>query len=338
MNDTDNVVAFLSHPDTTQQLSQSLSPFSRPSPKSKSEFESRTAAIHVESNSKSSFDLNEIKADTQWLSQAANIDEITALRITIIEWQDRPAARLTAKFSNEEATSIQSAAGVDSLRVSVAGPNLASILRQTGDDDAASSFDTEKSRRLRLRTIYISERAHILKTLRKLLVLSLHDFASDPADSDAALTARKISLSKLGLSLFKDKTSGHGLKQSLDECIAGIRKRLKDIAADGGWLGAPESNEETEAIWKTTLVEEIVHILQLMFHQLRASSEVPSGILLESWLELMDEYDFLETLSVVSVGMIPKLSIALYAAYADKNQSLASSPPKCDCHFNPSSR
>ncbi|KAJ5575079.1 hypothetical protein N7450_008978 [Penicillium hetheringtonii] len=298
MNDTDNVIAFLSHPDTTQQLSQSLSPFSRPSPKSKSEFESKTAAIHVESNSKSSFNLHEIKADAQWLSQTANIDEITALRITIIEWQDRPAARLTANFSNEEATSIQSAAGVDSLRVSVAGPNLASILRQAGGDENASSFDTEKSRRLRLRNIYISERAHILKTLRKLLVLSLHDFANDLANPDEALIARKITLSKLGLSLFKEKKSGDGLKQSFDECITGIRKRLKDIAADGGWLGASESNEETEATWKTTLVEEIVHILQLMFHQLRASSEVPSGVLLESWLGLMDEYDFLEALCV----------------------------------------
>ncbi|KAK5796346.1 hypothetical protein VI817_005631 [Penicillium citrinum] len=316
MNDTDNVIAFLSHPDTTQQLSQSLSPFSRPSPKSKSEFESKTAAIHVESNSKSSFNLNEIKADAQWLSQTANIDEITALRITIIEWQDRPAARLTANFSNEEATSIQSAAGVDSLRVSVAGPNLASILRQAGGDENASSFDTEKSRRLRLRNIYISERAHILKTLRKLLVLSLHDFANDLANPDEALIARKITLSKLGLSLFKEKKSGDGLKQSFDECITGIRKRLKDIAADGGWLGASESNEETEATWKTTLVEEIVHILQLMFHQLRASSEVPSGVLLESWLGLMDEYDFLEALCVVRVGMI-RTFVASHAVYAD---------------------
>lgn len=299
-DDTDNVAAFLSHPDSIQQLSQSLSPFSRPSTKSKSEFESKTAAIHAETNSRNSFDLKEIKADAQWLSQTANIDEITALRITILEWQDRPAARLTTKFSNEEATSLQSAAGVDSLRVSVAGPNLANILRQTVGDENTSAFDSEKSRRLRLRNLYISERGHILKTFRKLLVLSLHDRTSDSTVSDESGIARKVALCKLGAGLFKDKSSGDGLKQFLEDCIAGISRRLKDVAASAGWLGASESNQEVEAFWKTTLVEEIVHILQLMFHRLQASAEVPSGILLESWLDLMAEYDFLEFLQVVS--------------------------------------
>lgn len=197
---------------------------------------------------------------------------------------------------------MQSAAGADSLRVSVAGPNLASILRQTGGDESMSSFDTEKSRRLRLRNLYISERGHILKTFRKLLVLSLHDSTSDSGNSGGPNAARK-----LGVALFKEKSAGDGLKKFLEECIAGIRKRLKDVAASGGWLAASESNQETEATWKTTLVEEIVHILQLMFHQLHASTEVPSGILLESWLELMAEYDFLESLQVVSGDMIVTL-------------------------------
>ncbi|KAJ5082461.1 Nucleoporin [Penicillium argentinense] len=294
----DNIAAFLSHPESIQQLSQSLNPFCRPSTKSKSEFESKTSAVHVETNSTNSFDLKEIKADAQWLSKTADIDEVTALRIVILERQDRPAARLTANFSSEEAASLASATGTDNLRVSVAGPNLANICSRAQTDQNSSSFDTEKDRRLRLRSVYISERAHVLKTFRKLLVLSLHDLAGDSVISGGRDGARKLALFKLGVTIFKEKSSGDGLKQFLEECITGIRTRLKDVTANDGWLGVSESSREVEDTWKTTLVEELVHILQIMFHQLHASGEVPSGAMLESWLELMAEYGFLESLQV----------------------------------------
>ncbi|KAJ5578289.1 uncharacterized protein N7459_007253 [Penicillium hispanicum] len=295
-DDGGNIFAFLSHPDSIHLLSQSLTPFSRSSAKAKSEFESKTAAIHVETNAKNSFDLKEIKADAQWLSEKAQIDEITALRITVLEWQNRPAARLTTSFSSEEATSLQNAAGADNLRVSMAGPNLANFLKKTGGDESASSFDTEINRRLRLRNLYLSERSHLLKTSRKLLALSLHDHFNQSNGTLGLGSGRKFALCELGASLFRDKSSGNALGQFLEECIEAIRKRLTDLEGDGGWLGMNESNEQTEDLWRSTSVEEVVHILQIMFHQLQASAEIPSGDLVLSWLELMARFDFLETL------------------------------------------
>lgn len=277
-----------------------MSSFPEPSTQSKTEFNSKTAAIHVETNAKKSFDLQEIKADAQWLSERARIDEITALRIVVLEWQNRPAARLTTTFSSEEATSLQSAAGSDNLRVSVAGPNLASILKQTAGDAGSSTFDTEESRRLRLRALYLSERSHLLKTFRKLLALSYHT----PAEQ-APLNTHENDLVKLGITIFQEKYTGQGLYKLLEACITAVQNRLQDLESSGSWLGAAESNEETEDIWRTTLVEEIVHILQIMFHQLRASQAVPCGALLLSWLELMIEYDFLERLQAVSYRTIP---------------------------------
>jgi len=293
-------VAFLSHPKSTELLSQCLIPSSSPSAKSKSEFDSKTAAIHVETNSKSSFDLNEIKADAQWLSEKAQIDEIAALRIVVLEWQNRPASRLTTTFSTEEATSLQSASGTDNLRVSVAGPNLASVLRQAADKEDASTFDTEASRRLRLGNLYLSERSHILKTYRKLLVLFLHGLSGESANNSTLESERCLALRNLGETLFQTKASGEGLSQLLIDCMTGIRARLKDLESDGGWLGASESSQETEDIWRTTLVEEIVHNLQVMSHQLHASAEIPSGDLVISWFNLMADNDFLESLQVVS--------------------------------------
>lgn len=294
-----NVTAFLSHPESIELLSQSLIPFSRPSAKSKSEFESKTAAIHVETNSKSSFDLQQIKADAQWLSEKAQIDEISALRITVLEWQNRPATRLASRFSTEEATSLQSAAGSDNLRVSVGGPNLANVLRHAAGEETSSPFAGEPPRRLRLRNLYLSERSHILKTFRKLLAFSLHDLSSEAARSSGNESDRRFALCKLGVAMFQGKSAGDELTRLLEECIIGIRKRLTDLEGDGSWLGVNESNQEIEDIWRTTMVEEIVHILQIMFHQLRASSEIPTEHLVISWLDLMLEFSFLETLQVV---------------------------------------
>ncbi|KAJ5752849.1 hypothetical protein N7520_009766 [Penicillium odoratum] len=293
-DDGGHIEAFLSHPESIQLLSQSLTSFTRPSAKSKSDFQSKTAAIHVETSSKNSFNLDEIKADAQWLSQKAELNEITALRFTVLEWQNRPATRLTANFSSEELTSLQSAAGADKLNASVAGPNLANILRQVGDNGAL--FDSETSRRLRLRCAYLSERSHVVKTCRKLLAMSLHNAPSNTITTPA--TERKLALCKLGASLFKDKSTGSSLSRFLEECMNAIRSRLTDLSGSGGWLNTDESSEEIEILWRSLVAEEVGHILQIMFHQLHASAEVPSGDLLLSWLKLMADYRFLEGLSV----------------------------------------
>ena len=238
------------------------------------------------------------------MSEKAGIDEIAALRIAVLEWQDRPATRLNLGFSSEEATSLQSATGTENFRGSLAGPHLAAILSQTGRSEGISSFDTEEQRRLRLRELYLYEATHVLKTLRKLLTLSLHDSIPDNGSTPSASSKRKLALQKLGATIFQPKSSGAGLNQFVQESITSIRSRLTALGSDGGWLSAAESNEEIEGIWRTSIVEEVVHILQLVFHQLSASVEIPTADLLLSWLELMTEYGFLQTQQVVSVRMI----------------------------------
>ncbi|KAJ5771321.1 uncharacterized protein N7511_003372 [Penicillium nucicola] len=290
--------AFLSHPDSIRLLSESLKPFPSPSAKSKAEFDSKTAAIHVETNGQSSFNLQEIKADTLWLSEKAKIDEVSALRIAVLEWQDRPATRLNLGFSSEEATSLQSATGTENFRGSLAGPHLAAILSQTGRNESISSFDSEKNRRLRLRELYLSEATHVLKTLRKLLALSLHDSASENGSNKSSISERKLALQKLGATIFQPKSLGAKFDQFVQDCITSIRSRLTALESNGGWLSTAESSEEIEGIWRTSTVEEVVHILQLVFHQLSASAEIPTAELLLSWLELMTEYGFLQTIQV----------------------------------------
>ena len=276
-----------------------MKPFPPPSAKSKSEFESKTAAIHVETNGKNSFDLKELKADALWLSQQAGIDEIAALRIAVLEWQNRPATRLASGFSAEETTSLQSAAGAENFQGSLAGSSLAGILNQPARSGVSASFDKEENRRLRIREVYLSEASHIVKTLRKLLALSQHDSPENNSVS-SAIRERKITLQKLGSTIFKSKSNGAGLDRFLQDCIDSIRSRLTCLEGNGGWLSATESSEDLENLWRTTLVEEIVHVMQLVFHQIQSSEEIPTSFMLVSWLELMSDYSFMETIQVVS--------------------------------------
>ena len=304
VDDAGSLHAFLSHPESIRLLSNGLNPFPSPSTKSKSDFESKSSAIHSETTTQASYDWKEIKADALWLSGKAGIDEITALRIAVLEWQNRPAARLLTRFSEEEATSLQNAAGVDNLCTSLVGANFTEILSQkTGSESNVSELASEEGRRLRLRNLYISERSHAIKTSRKLLTLSLYNHCQDkPTLHRESGNDRRDSLRTLGETIFSSKFGGEGWRQFLQDCINAVRSRLTALEGDGGWLGASESSEEVEDMWRTILVEEIVHILQMLFLQLQASLEIPSAGLLISWLQLMADYNFLESLQVVSLA------------------------------------
>jgi nuclear pore complex protein Nup188 len=240
------------------------------------------------------------------LSEKAGIDEINALRITVLEWQTRPASRLIGRLADEEATSLKRAAGVDTFRVSLAGPSFADIFNaRPGDGNSAAEFVSEKNRRLRLREIYLSERSHIVKTARKLLALSLDSDGQDNAPRQQPGSPNN--LHKLGASIFETKITGNNRHEFARECIKGVEKRLSAIDGEGGWLGVAESSEDIESLWRTTLVEEVSHLLQSLFMLLQTSSEIPPADLLLSWLRLMVDNVFLESLQAVCFSHVSSL-------------------------------
>lgn len=305
VDDAGTLHAFLSRPESVQLLSNCLNPFPPPSTKSKTDFESKTAAIHTETSAQASYNLKEIKEDALWLSQKAGIDEISALRIAVLEWQNRPATRLLSGFAEEETSSLQGANGAENFRVSLAGPSFAEILNpNAGFKDDASLFGSLENRRLRLRNIYLLERGHVVKTARKLLALLLGSRANEKS-MEPAHNERSTKLCELAETVFENKLAGEGWSTFVQACIKATRDRLTALEGDGGWLGLAESNEATEDMWRTTLVEETLHILQILFLQLQASKEIPAGELQLSWLELMRDYSFLEPLQVVSVPRFP---------------------------------
>lgn len=310
--------SFLRHAQSIGLLSNCLAPFPQPSSASKTEFESKTAAIHVNNSPNAAFKLDEIKADALWLSKQAGIDEVTALRITVLEWQSRPNARLLGRFSEEEVTSLQDATGVDKFRVSLAGPQMMDILKnaQAEDGDNATDFVSETARRLRLRHAYLSERVHILKTARKLRSCSLRNKV--PCDvswvgdtGTANMMIAEADLQSMGEEIFKDKQDEKESRKFLQDAIKAVESRLKEFQSRNGWLSASESDENTEITWRTALMDETAHIMQLIFLHLQSSDSIPDGDLVRSWLKVMSDCAFMEAISIVSARSLKSLPLEL---------------------------
>jgi nuclear pore complex protein Nup188 len=152
---------FLNAKENIEILSRPWKPFADPSQQEKSKFESKTAPISVTPAHSSNYNLNEIKEDGLWLSKEAQISEYAALQLVAQEWQSRPTVQLLSGLTEEEALSVQDAAGLANFGASTFVPN--SSILQTPLASTSLQFDTQDQRRLRIIEIYHSTCAAILR-------------------------------------------------------------------------------------------------------------------------------------------------------------------------------
>jgi len=111
--------------------------------------------------------------------------------------------------------SLLDAAGVDNFSASLVGSQVMDALKTTASrEEDTSTFLSERSRRLRLRYLYLSEKSHILKISRKLLSIYLRDtIPNGGTESNTYHPIQKSltgndSLRDLGSSIFKGKIKG----------------------------------------------------------------------------------------------------------------------------------
>jgi nuclear pore complex protein Nup188 len=123
---SDPLRAFLTATENTQILSRPWKPFPDPSQQEKSKFESKTAPISVTPTPNGHYSIDEIKEDSLWLSKDARISEYAALQLVVQEWQSRPTVQLLSGLTEEEALSVQDAAGTANLGASTLSTQLRS--------------------------------------------------------------------------------------------------------------------------------------------------------------------------------------------------------------------
>ncbi|KAK2764326.1 hypothetical protein FQN54_009018 [Arachnomyces sp. PD_36] len=298
--------AFLTHPESAQLLARRFDPFPKASPQTKSAYESKTAAINVTAAARSRYNLDEVKDDTLWLSKKTSIDEVSALRIAVLEWQSRPAGQLLGGFSEEETISLENAGTADNFRVTLGGPNPSDSLQRTARRSDSTTFLSNDARQLRLLRLYLSEKRYILKVFQLLFCSSLHqqlpsyyaDSVSDKGKGKEVIRATKVE--ELAETVFQAHTGGREI--SPRECVDGIQSRIAALEKGSGWFTPEDDNHVIEVTWQENAIAEATHIMQILFLQLQSSKVIPSADILLSWLRLMASYDFLENFTPPSNG------------------------------------
>ncbi len=134
---------FLTAEESRNTLVRPWKPFPDPSREEKNKYEAKVAPINIAPGNHAHYNLDQIREDALWLSQEAAISEYVALRLVVQEWQSRPVVQLLSGLTEEEAQSVQDAAGASILGGSI----VVNAPKQNQQTDA--QFDSPDQRRLR---------------------------------------------------------------------------------------------------------------------------------------------------------------------------------------------
>lgn len=277
-------------------LCRPFSAFPPPNEHSKRAFETRTAAIHVTSTTNGNYNIEEIKQDALWLSNEAKIDEVSALRITIIERQSSSSAQLLRGFSDTEIASIQDAVGNDASGSSFL---LAmSSMRAAPSNAQHNTFNSLTSRKLRLVMHYLSERRHIIKVAEVLVRAAVSEaFSTTNNDRNAAANTKAWVLG-IGKTLLNARRVGEdsigGFQPLVAECIDALQTRADDLERGSGISIDGDCDDEIELEWGKCLLLELSHIGQMVFGIISSTQDtIPSSVILP-WLRFICKYQFFE--------------------------------------------
>jgi nuclear pore complex protein Nup188 len=281
----DTIDRFLADEKVGELLGNPFNAFPKPSQQSKSAFETKTSAINVTPSSTGRFDIKEVKEDALWLTKEAHIDEISALRVTVIECQDRTFAQLLGPFSTEELAGIQDVTGSGLSSVPVA------LLSQGADAETLQKdFDSQDSRRFRLLHTYLSERHFFIKFWTYFFQSSLYHSALLVVHPDAHGKVSSFSEhDEIAQALAKGIEAPN---QSLVECIGAIETHIALVQGGSGWYKEDGGREDLEIEWTNTHIAIITQIMEVMFQIIDISSSVTSSTAVLTWLGLVTKWKF----------------------------------------------
>lgn len=290
---------------TVDLLTRPFSPYSPPTPQSKSHFETKTSAINVLPSAQGRYNIKEIQDDTRWLSKTTNINEIEALRIAVLEWQTRPAHRLLDS-PHDDAAHYRKALSVNGLAASFR--RSAQTTPLSPDQDASNLFDTAEARRDRLLFIYLSERQYLLKTSELLLSVAVFEAAqsgklaerssgSKSKGNSPERPERSDWVEEIGSDICATWTVD-GLMEDSGEnfivtAIKALQSRVDSMERGSGWF-EQERRDTIEAAWARNQSLEMIHIMQAMLTLLNSSTNVTRCDSLVAWFRFAAKYGFLQ--------------------------------------------
>ncbi len=294
---------------TIELLTRPFSPYTVPTIKSKAIFETKTSAINVSPGAHGRCNIKEIRDDTVWLSKATSLDEVAALRITVLEWQTRPANRLLFSDAyDDKRNGINTVVG-NGLRSSVSGLNSTLVTGNTNPkEEDLKTFEEAGSRHQRLLQIYLSERRYLIRVCEFIIFVALFDAFPQPSDDERDKSTGKSPdtpgwLAEVGNEILI-AWNLDGLVQTGDQhfsvkAIDALHMRFRNLESGSDWLDDEPFREEIDRLWAKDRLLEIIHIMQLLLILLVSSTKLTRADTVLAWFRLMKEYGFLENFQSV---------------------------------------
>ncbi|KAF2851837.1 nucleoporin-like protein [Plenodomus tracheiphilus IPT5] len=308
---SDALRAFLTAQDNVETLSRPWKPFADPSTQEKTKFDSKTAPINVTPAPNGHYDIEEIKRDSLWLSKQAQISEYAALQIVVQEWQGRATAQLLSGLTEEEALSVQEAAGITNLGASTFMPNSSILTRPLAS--RSSELKAEHLRQLRILGIYHSTCASIIRVSQLLVSWgSASQLRSQTIYGNNYMARCAGWIEELGQAIAtrQNGPSSNSGAKALDECLKAVVKR-GDLLDSGHNFSVDASIWDTVSeYWAVAQTTELLHLLHLAFvhADLVVKGFVPAATI-EDWITAFSRRGFFRDFPVVAAQQAPLIPV-----------------------------
>ncbi|KAJ8109033.1 hypothetical protein OPT61_g7752 [Boeremia exigua] len=289
---------FLTATENVEILSRPWKPFADPSPQENSKFEAKTAPINVTPAQNGHYSLDEIKEDSLWLSKQAQISEYAALQLVAQEWQSRSTVQLLSGLTEEEALSVQDAAGLANFGASTFVPN--SSILTTPLAARSTQFDTPDQRKLRIIEIYHSTCASIIRISQLLISWgAAPQLRSQTIYGNDYHTVGAGWIEELGQRITAAQSGGPAT--ALDQCLHAVKKRCETIDTGYSWDVAESILEAAAEKWVTAQTVELLHLLHLahVHADVVTKGFVPAATI-EEWLTTFSMRGFFREFPVVT--------------------------------------
>lgn len=298
----------LSSDDAIRRLAVSLKQDAdTPSSGTKSEFETRTAAINIIPASHGQYDIEQIKTDALWLSKEVNLSEVAALRLVVLEWQHRPMAKLRSGYTEIEWASLEEIQSTTISRSTTQLGSECSIINTRIDNSRPAQFLSDERRHLRLLDEYFSERKSLFAVHEVLLgsfYATLNGHGEDLFDFPHESKERTSPQAAIGRQLLRTQRKLNSVESSsqVKSCIDFLQRCVDQLAAGSGILKAQGGREEIEDAWTRTVLQCMIHVMNVMLLHVRSYKRILPSSIVHQWFIFAHEYAFLEEYSPVSLA------------------------------------
>ena len=288
-------------------LVQCLNPYPPATPQSRAAFETRTSAIHVTPTAEGPYNIQQIKDDSLWLSKEGGIDEVSALRLSILEWQTRAAAHLLLALADLDPSVISTNQSLQTLHIGLRSAN--DVGSQTIMRAGAEHVDSSPGRRLRLLNIYLSERRYLLKTVEFILFHATYradtkDVVDSSLDGLETENAEYSWVERIGIALLEawDVSCARATsnKHWFHDVTFALQTRVDALEKGSGCFKEEGVKEEFEIAWSRNQILEMVHIMQIILTSIHSFQELTKPSVILCWFKFISQFGFFEQLELVS--------------------------------------